>query len=208
MCSAVARIARPLLLEPIAAENRHRRVHNSPSSRAMIEIEPRCAKSYPSVLAVRVLPLNRTRKNQECKNSFGTLEDLSQDLKIVSLGTLSGPFGTLRDFFLAHYWTFYCKDLPCKTVQCTPSWWLHRATGVTFLGTSLGGTILIENIDPAYPLSSPYSPSSLGCVARRCAQTPPPLLAPFLHVYPSHTTLCCWKVVWGQLPHVYGPSGG
>ena len=50
LCSAIARIARPSLLRPIAAENRHRRVHNSPSSRAMIEIEPRCAKSYPSAL--------------------------------------------------------------------------------------------------------------------------------------------------------------
>ena len=36
----------------------------------------------------------------------------------------------------------------------------------------------------------------------------PPLLAPFLHVYPSHTTLCGWKVVWGQSPHVYAPFGG
>ena len=36
----------------------------------------------------------------------------------------------------------------------------------------------------------------------------PPLLAPFLHDYPSHTTLCGWKVVWGQSPHVYAPFGG
>ena len=27
--------------------------------------------------------------------------------KIISLGTVSRPFGTLRDFFLGHYWTFY-----------------------------------------------------------------------------------------------------
>ena len=108
LCSAIARIACPSLLRPIAAENRHWRVHNSPSFRAMIGIEPRCAKSYPSALAFRVLPLNRTRKNQQCQNSFGTLEDLSQDFKIVGPGTLSGPFVTLGDFFLGHYWTFYC----------------------------------------------------------------------------------------------------
>ena len=36
----------------------------------------------------------------------------------------------------------------------------------------------------------------------------PPLLAPFLHVYPSRSTLCGWKVVWGQTPHVYAPFGG
>ena len=75
----------------------------------MIGIEPRCTKSYPSALALRVLPLNKTRKNQKCKNSFGASEDLSQDFKIVSLGTLSRPFGTLREFFLGHYWTFYCN---------------------------------------------------------------------------------------------------
>ena len=36
----------------------------------------------------------------------------------------------------------------------------------------------------------------------------PPRLAPFLHVYPSHTPLCGWKVVWGQSRHVYTPFGG
>ena len=74
----------------------------------MTRIEPRCAKSYPSALVARVLPLAE-RENQPHKNSFGTLEDLSQDLKIVSVRTLSGPFGTLRHFFLGHYWTFYCR---------------------------------------------------------------------------------------------------
>ena len=88
---------------PIAAENGHRRVHNSSSPRAMTGNEPRLAKSFPSALAARVLPLNQTCENQQFKTSFGTLEDLSQDFKIVSLGTLSGPFGTLRHFFLGHY---------------------------------------------------------------------------------------------------------
>ena len=53
----------------------------------------------------------------------------------------------------------------------------------------------------------------LGCAARRCTQEPPPpppaaLLAPFVHVYPSLTTLCCSKIVWGQSTHDYAPFGG
>ena len=36
----------------------------------------------------------------------------------------------------------------------------------------------------------------------------PPLLAPSLHVYRSHTTLCGRKVVRGQSTHVYAPLGG
>ena len=41
----------------------------------------------------------------------------------------------------------------------------------------------------------------LGRASLEGVRKNPPLLAPFLHVYPSHTTLCGWKVVWGQSPH-------
>ena len=47
------------------------------------------------------------------------------------------------------------KDLPCKTVHCTPIWWSHRAAGVTVLCTSLGGPILIKDIDPRIPPKFP-----------------------------------------------------
>ena len=40
------------------------------------------------------------------------------------------------------------KDLLCKTVHCTPLQWSHRAAAVTVPCTSLGGPILIKNIEP------------------------------------------------------------
>ena len=47
------------------------------------------------------------------------------------------------------------KDLPCKTVHCTPLRWSHRAAGVTVPCTSLGGPILMKNIDPRIPPKFP-----------------------------------------------------
>ena len=44
------------------------------------------------------------------------------------------------------------KDLPCKTVHCPPLWWSQRAAGVTVLCTSLGGPIIIKDIDPRIPV--------------------------------------------------------
>ena len=40
------------------------------------------------------------------------------------------------------------EDLPCETVHCTPLRWSHCAAGVTVPCTSLGGPILIKNIEP------------------------------------------------------------
>ena len=109
LCSAIARIARPSLLRQIVARSRHLKI-----DRSLLKIGIRdCITFY--------LPLQRPESNQACnaipqracdlgtpsqqhegnptvKNSFGTLEDLSQDFKILSPGTLSGPFGTLRGF--------------------------------------------------------------------------------------------------------------
>ena len=53
------------------------------------------------------------------------------------------------------------KDLPCKTVQCTPKWWRHRAAGATVPRTSLGGAIRVENVDPRIPLEFPMLPLKL-----------------------------------------------
>ena len=103
LCSAIAQIARPSPPKPIGG------IGECITPHLPVRIEPRSAKSYPSSLAARVLPLNITRENQQLKSLFGTLEDLSQDFKIVSLGKLSGSFGTLRDFFLGRYWTLYCR---------------------------------------------------------------------------------------------------
>ena len=47
------------------------------------------------------------------------------------------------------------KDLPCKTVHCTPLRWSHRAAGVTVPCTGLGGPILIKNIHPRIPPTFP-----------------------------------------------------
>ena len=47
------------------------------------------------------------------------------------------------------------KDLPCKTVHCTPLRWSECAAGVTVPCTSLGGPILIKNIDPRIPPKFP-----------------------------------------------------
>ena len=53
------------------------------------------------------------------------------------------------------------KDLPCKSVLCTPKWWRHRGAGATVPRTSLGGPVLIENIDPRIPLEFPILPLKL-----------------------------------------------
>ena len=68
-------------------------MHNSQPSHAMTGIELRSAKRYTSALAAGVVLLNKMSANQEFKYSFGTLEDLSQDFKIVSLGTYPDHLG-------------------------------------------------------------------------------------------------------------------
>ena len=47
------------------------------------------------------------------------------------------------------------KDLPCKTVHCTLLQWSQCAAGVTVPCTSLGGPILIKNVDPRIPPKFP-----------------------------------------------------
>ena len=47
------------------------------------------------------------------------------------------------------------KDVPCKTVHCTPLRWSQRAAGVSVPCTSLGGAILIKNSDPRIPPKFP-----------------------------------------------------
>ena len=47
------------------------------------------------------------------------------------------------------------EDLPCETVHCTPLGWSQCAAGVTVPCTSLGGPILIKNIEPRIPPKFP-----------------------------------------------------